>query len=108
MKGIQKAGMSRCFVQLTPTWLKVYLKTPKMPLARDQKCNIELVWDCKFELEVLDRKTMVTFPVVGDEDGAIFVLWTTTPWTLLSNLALCVDSNFVYVKVRFRYVSKNG
>ncbi|KAI3782744.1 hypothetical protein L2E82_12799 [Cichorium intybus] len=54
--------------------------------------SFELVWDCSFELEVPDPETMVTFPVVGD------VSWTTTPWTLLSNLALCVDSNFVYVK----------
>ncbi|KAI3765443.1 hypothetical protein L2E82_15476 [Cichorium intybus] len=40
--------------------------------------SFELVWDCRFELEVPDPETMVTFPVVGDEDGAIFVSWTTT------------------------------
>ncbi|GKA29282.1 isoleucine--tRNA ligase, cytoplasmic [Tanacetum coccineum] len=43
---------------------------------------------------------MVTFPIVDDKDGAAFVAWTTTPWTLPSNLALCVNSNFVYVKVK--------
>lgn len=26
--------------------------------------------------------------------------WTTTPWTLPSNLALCVNENLVYVKVK--------
>ncbi|GJX64279.1 isoleucine--tRNA ligase, cytoplasmic [Tanacetum coccineum] len=45
-------------------------------------------------------EVMVTFPIVDDKDGAAFVAWTTTPWTLPSNLALCVNSNFVYVKVK--------
>ncbi|XP_071742036.1 isoleucine--tRNA ligase, cytoplasmic-like isoform X2 [Rutidosis leptorrhynchoides] len=43
---------------------------------------------------------MVTFPIIDDQDGAAFVAWTTTPWTLPSNLALCVNSNLVYVKVK--------
>lgn len=51
-----------------------------------------------------DPEIMVTFPIVGDEDGAAFVAWTTTPWTLPSNLALCVNSNLVYVKVSHQKV----
>ena len=36
-----------------------------------------------------------------DEDPTTSVIaWTTTPWTLPSNLALCVHPNFTYVKVR--------
>ncbi|CAH1426937.1 unnamed protein product [Lactuca virosa] len=50
--------------------------------------------------EVPDPEIMVTFPIVDDQDGAAFVAWTTTPWTLPSNLALCVNSNLVYVKVK--------
>ncbi|XP_076925325.1 isoleucine--tRNA ligase, cytoplasmic-like [Bidens hawaiensis] len=50
--------------------------------------------------EVPDPEIMVTFPVLDDQDGASFVAWTTTPWTLPSNLALCVNSNLVYVKVK--------
>jgi isoleucyl-tRNA synthetase len=42
---------------------------------------------------------MVSFPVVDDSDGAALVAWTTTPWTLPSNLALCVNPNLTYVKV---------
>nr|GEU33910.1 reverse transcriptase domain-containing protein [Tanacetum cinerariifolium] len=45
-------------------------------------------------------EVMVTFPIVYDKDGAAFVAQTTTPWTLPSNLALCVNSNFVYVKLK--------
>lgn len=33
-----------------------------------------------------------------DED-AYFLVWTTTPWTLISNVALCVNPNESYVKV---------
>ncbi len=43
---------------------------------------------------------MVSFPIVGDADGAALVAWTTTPWTLPSNLALCVNPEFTYVRVR--------
>ncbi|CAH1426936.1 unnamed protein product [Lactuca virosa] len=50
--------------------------------------------------EVPDPEIMVTFPIVDDQDGAAFVAWTTTPWTLPSNLALCVNSNLVYFKVK--------
>ena len=49
--------------------------------------------------EVPDPEIMVTFPIVGDPDNASLVAWTTTPWTLPSNLALCVNANFTYVKV---------
>jgi isoleucyl-tRNA synthetase len=39
---------------------------------------------------VLDPAVTVTLPLVDDEDDAAFLAWTTTPWTLPSNLALCV------------------
>ena len=35
-----------------------------------------------------------------DPDGAQMVAWTTTPWTLPSNLSLCVHPEMIYVKVR--------
>ncbi|KAI8462538.1 MAG: hypothetical protein J3K34DRAFT_182080 [Monoraphidium minutum] len=50
--------------------------------------------------DVSDPAVMVSFPVKGDADGASLVAWTTTPWTLPSNLALCVHPEFTYVKVR--------
>lgn len=42
---------------------------------------------------------IVNFPLVGNEDVAL-IAWTTTPWTLPSNLALCVNPEFLYVKVK--------
>ncbi|XP_059654270.1 isoleucine--tRNA ligase, cytoplasmic-like [Cornus florida] len=56
--------------------------------------------------EVPDPEIMATFPIVDDPDSAAFVAWTTTPWTLPSNLALCVNANFVYVKVRNKFNGK--
>ncbi|KAJ9517652.1 hypothetical protein QJQ45_025121 [Haematococcus lacustris] len=50
--------------------------------------------------QVDDPAVMVSFPVVGDADGAALVAWTTTPWTLPSNLALCVNADFTYVRAR--------
>ena len=34
--------------------------------------------------DVQDPAVIVSFPVLGDPDGAEFVAWTTTPWTLPS------------------------
>ncbi|GMY32388.1 isoleucine--tRNA ligase, cytoplasmic, partial [Fagus crenata] len=56
--------------------------------------------------DVPDPEIMVTFPIIGDPHMAAFVAWTTTPWTLPSNLALCVNADFVYVKVRNKYSGK--
>ena len=35
-----------------------------------------------------------------DEDNTYYLAWTTTPWTLPSNLALCVNQDETYVKVK--------
>lgn len=50
--------------------------------------------------DVSDPSIMVSFPLVDDMDGAAMVAWTTTPWTLPSNLALCVNPSFTYVKAQ--------
>jgi len=48
--------------------------------------------------EVRDATVVVSFPLVDEPDTSILA-WTTTPWTLPSNLALAVGSNIEYVKV---------
>ena len=47
---------------------------------------------------VKERSAIVRFKVV-DED-AYFLAWTTTPWTLPSNVALCVNPDEIYCKVK--------
>ena len=41
----------------------------------------------------------VIVPMKKKDEDAYFLVWTTTPWTLLSNVALCVNPNETYVKV---------
>ena len=47
---------------------------------------------------VKERSAIVRFKVVGED--AYFLAWTTTPWTLPSNVALCVNPDEVYCKVK--------
>ena len=47
---------------------------------------------------VKERSAIVRFKVVGED--AYFLAWTTTPWTLPSNVALCVNPNETYCKVK--------
>ena len=47
---------------------------------------------------VKERSAVVRFKVVGED--AYFLAWTTTPWTLPSNVALCVNPNDTYCKVK--------
>ena len=47
---------------------------------------------------VKERSAIVRFKVVGED--AYFLAWTTTPWTLPSNVALCVNPTEAYCKVK--------
>ena len=47
---------------------------------------------------VKERSAVVRFKVIGED--AYFLAWTTTPWTLPSNVALCVNPDETYVKVK--------
>ncbi|MCQ2177290.1 MAG: isoleucine--tRNA ligase [Bacteroidales bacterium] len=49
--------------------------------------------------DVTDTTVTAQFRVKGEED-LYFLAWTTTPWTLPSNTALCVGPSIDYVKVR--------
>ncbi len=47
---------------------------------------------------VKERSAVVRFKVKGED--AYFLAWTTTPWTLPSNVALCVNPKDTYCKVK--------
>lgn len=60
------------------------------------------------EIEYQDRKSpsiYVRFPVLDAKDKlpgadkAWFVIWTTTPWTIPANLALCLHPEYTYVRI---------
>ena len=49
--------------------------------------------------DVKDRTVYAKFAVLGEEK-TYFIAWTTTPWTLPSNVALCVNAKEDYSKIK--------
>lgn len=75
----------------------VYRGTKIMPFST--ACNTVL---SNFEAgsnykDVSDPSVIVSFPTVKDPSVNL-IAWTTTPWTLPSNLALCVNPDLDYIK----------
>jgi len=58
--------------------------------------NFEVTQNYK---DVVDPAVIVSFPV-DSMPGVSLIAWTTTPWTLPSNLALCVHPDMEYCKVK--------
>ncbi|XP_006460783.1 hypothetical protein AGABI2DRAFT_185126 [Agaricus bisporus var. bisporus H97] len=56
--------------------------------------------------DVNDPAVTVSFPLVDDPDTSLLA-WTTTPWTLPSNLALCVHPDFTYIKIHDQERNQN-
>ena len=55
---------------------------------------------------VIDPSIIVNFPLINDPHNSKLLAWTTTPWTLPSNLALAVHPALTYV--RFVNTDKDG
>jgi isoleucyl-tRNA synthetase len=49
--------------------------------------------------DVVDPSIYVRFPISSGEAGADLLVWTTTPWTLVSNVAAAVGAELTYVRV---------
>ena len=49
--------------------------------------------------DVKDLTCVAKFKVEG-EDNKYILAWTTTPWTLPSNLALCINKAYTYIEVK--------
>ena len=62
------------------------------------RCGRWIDFDNDYKTLDLNPSVYITFPQVQDPDTS-FVAWTTTPWTLPTNLALVVNPTFDYVKV---------
>lgn len=60
--------------------------------------------------DVEDPSVFVKFKA-KDEENAYYLAWTTTPWTLISNVALVVNPSETYVKIRhndeYLYLAKD-
>uniref|UniRef100_A0A8C6WT53 Isoleucine--tRNA ligase, cytoplasmic n=1 Tax=Neogobius melanostomus TaxID=47308 RepID=A0A8C6WT53_9GOBI len=95
---ITRAPLRWVFKQLYDKGL-VYQGVKVMPFST--ACNTPL---SNFEShqnykDVQDPSVIVNFPLLENE-GVSLIAWTTTPWTLPSNLALCVNPEYLYVKVK--------
>lgn len=55
--------------------------------------------------DVVDPAIVISFPLVNDPDVSMLA-WTTTPWTLPSNLLLCVNPELEYVKIKDKKTGK--
>lgn len=53
-----------------------------------------------------DPAVVVAFPLLSDSQTSLLA-WTTTPWTLPSNIALAANPDFEYVKIRDEASGKN-
>ncbi|MBM3421905.1 MAG: isoleucine--tRNA ligase [Chlorobi bacterium] len=76
---------------------KDYKIVPQDPKSETVLSSHELALGYK---EVSDPSVYVRFPVIGSDESLL--VWTTTPWTLISNVALAVGGDIDYVKVRNR------
>jgi isoleucyl-tRNA synthetase len=84
---------------------KGYIYKGLKPVYWCAQCETALA---EAEIEYSDRKSAsiyVSFPVsdgkgkLGDAENVSFVIWTTTPWTIPANMAICLRSEFSYVRV---------
>lgn len=55
--------------------------------------------------DVVDPAVVVSFPLVDDPEVSLLA-WTTTPWTLPSNLLLCANPKLEYVKIQDKKTGK--
>ena len=81
---------------------RVYRKCKIMPFS--WACNTAL---SNFEAGqnyqmVDDPSVIITFPIIG-QDKLKFLAWTTTPWTLSSNVFLTVNPNMIYVQIKLTF-----
>ena len=71
-----------------------YKITPYCPRCGTSLSSHEVAQEYK---EISVNTVIVPFKVKSDD--SYFLAWTTTPWTLMANVALCVNPNSKYVKV---------
>jgi isoleucyl-tRNA synthetase len=68
--------------------------------------QVRCTLDAQFVAGLIRYLVTVAFPLVDDPSTSLLA-WTTTPWTLPSNLALCVHPDFTYIKIRDQEKDQN-
>ncbi len=76
---------------------KDYKIVPQDPKSETVLSSHELALGYR---ETKDPSVYVYFKIKNSEDN--FLVWTTTPWTLISNVALAVGPEITYVKIKYK------
>jgi len=69
------------------------------PRCETPLSKFEITMDNSYK-DVSEKSIVVKFKIIGVEPRAYILAWTTTPWTLIGNVALAVNSKLDYVKVK--------
>lgn len=64
------------------------------------RCGTELSSNEVAQGYQADSVNTVIVPFKKKDEDVYFLVWTTTPWTLMANVALCVNPDLTYVKVQ--------
>ena len=83
-----------------PSWISIAIFIvipPLWPIGALLFLKKGLVQMCIRDRSVTERSAVVRFKVKGEENTYLYA-WTTTPWTLPSNVALCVNPDETYAK----------
>ena len=88
-------GMWEDFSNTVGFWADMDHPVPYCPRCGTPLSSHEVAQGYK---DVKERSAIVRFKVKGED--AYILAWTTTPWTLPSNVALCVNPEEEYVKVK--------
>src|SRR5271157_247079 len=68
------------------------------PRCETPLSKFEITMDNSYK-EVSEKTIVAKFKILGAENRTFILAWTTTPWTLIGNVALAVNSKLDYVKV---------
>ena len=79
---------------------KDYKIVPQDPKSETVLSSHELALGYR---ETKDPSVYVLFKLINADEH--FLVWTTTPWTLISNVALAVGSDIDYVKIKTEYAT---
>lgn len=79
--------------QLKPVWYGVDTKTALAEAELEYKEHKSIAIYVKFKL------TPESIDLIGDGTNISLLIWTSTPWTLLGNRAICMNKNLNYVKL---------
>tara|TARA_Y100000310_G_scaffold167610_2_gene167539 strand:+ start:21658 stop:24510 length:2853 start_codon:yes stop_codon:yes gene_type:complete len=102
-KTMDNSYMESVWYLLKKLHTEKYLYEGKKVLLFCPKCetplsNAEIAMDNSYR-DITEKTVTVKFKVKNEED-TFFLAWTTTPWTLIGNVALAINPELEYIKIK--------